>query len=198
VALAIATAAGDARLVECCTASASGLAAATTAELGEVGEGWRRGSRGPLLVDRLAGRVTNLIEIPVPAECDRPVTVVDCAADPDVLVNSGGWLERLARGLDHLVVVARPSVPGLRRLETAGMVLGSHRVRPVLLGCSRRDLRAVEQAAGPWMRSALAADEVAFVPHDPRLAMAGLSPDDLPTAVLAACSNLNRKEHQNA
>lgn len=198
VALAIATAAGDARIVECCTASASGLAAASTAELGQAGADWRRGSRGPVLIDRLAGRATSLAEIPTPPECDRRLTVVDCAGDPDVAVNSAGWLSRLARGLDQIVVVARPTVPGLRRLETASMVLGGHRVRAVLVGCARRDLRAVEQAAGPWTRSALAADAVALVPHDPRLAMAGLSPDDLPASVLDACSNPSWKEHQDA
>lgn len=197
VSLAIATVAADARIVECCTASASGLAAASTAELGEVDVDWRRGSRGPLLIDRLAGRATTLAEIPIPPACGRRLTVVDCAGDPDVVVNSAGWLARLARGLGQVVVVARPTVPGLRRLETAGMVLGSHRVRAVLMGCARRDLRAVEQAAGPWTRSVLAADAVALVPHDHRLAMAGLTSDDLPAPVLDACLNLTWKEHQD-
>lgn len=197
VALAIATAAGDARVVECCTPSASGLAGATTAELGAAGEGWRRGSRGPVLVDRLAGRVASQVEIPVPAPCDHRLTVVDCAGDPDAVIHAGGWLSRLVQAVDQVVVVARPTVPGLRRLETAGMVLGGDRVRPVLMGCTRRDLRAVEQEAGPWFRSLLAADAVTLIPFDGRLAMAGLSPDDLPTSVLDAGSNLNQKEHRN-
>lgn len=197
VALALATVAGDARVVECCTASASGLAAATTAELGEVGNGWRRGSRGPVLIDRLAGRVGSLVEIPTPAECDRELTVVDCAGDPDAVAHSGGWLARQVRSIDQVIVVARPTVPGLRRLEIAGLVLGGDRVQAVLMGCTRRDLRAAEQAAGPWTRSLLAAGAVALIPHDTRLAMAGLSPDDLQASVLDACSNLNRKEHRN-
>ena len=50
VALGLAEAAGQGRVLECCTAAASGLASASSAELGSAGDGWIRGSRGSVLI----------------------------------------------------------------------------------------------------------------------------------------------------
>ena len=59
VALAIGTVwPGSARVVECCPAGVSGLAAAPTAELGRHRSGWLVGRREGLVIDRVAdGRV---------------------------------------------------------------------------------------------------------------------------------------------
>ena len=67
VALALATSAGGrARVVECCTASHSGLVAASTAELGADDVGWLHGSRDLVLLDRADGPRPTLDAVPAP------------------------------------------------------------------------------------------------------------------------------------
>lgn len=194
VALSVATAAGAARVVECCTVSASGLAGASTAELGGAGN-WQRGSRGPVLIDRLPSRITSAMEIPVPAECDVPLTIVDCSTDPDVIAHSGGWLGDLVRKANQLIIVARPSMPGLRRLEAGLDVLGDARCSPVLVGVSKWS-RALDQMAGHRLRALYNAGLVVTMPFDPGLAQQGLSTDPLPAAVVAVGSNLNTNRRE--
>jgi len=187
VALGIASAAEDARVVECCTVAASGLAAASSAELGITPDGWVQGSRGPVLVERRAERIESLAQCPAPTVTTKSLTVLDCGWDVDLLVGDSGWLGVTIRSLPT-VVVTRPTLPGVRRLEAAVGLLGLGRVCAVAVGVEKRWPRQVEQALGPSGRALRAEGRLIGLPQDPTLAMEGLTPEPLPASILAGCS----------
>lgn len=190
IALAVASCAGNARVVECCTVASSGLAAASSAELGVTTDGWVQGAREQVLIERRGDRVPALDLLPAPAPTSVPLTVLDCSWDLDLLVSSQGWLGELARTLPSIAVVTRPTIPGMRRLEAAVALLGEHRVHAVVVGVEKRWPRHVEQAMGTAARRLRAEGRLTGVPTDPKLASDGVTPDPLPAAVLAAGSDL--------
>jgi hypothetical protein len=190
VALAVASCAGDARVVECCTVASSGLAGASAAEMGVTTDGWVQGTRGEVLIERRRDRVPSVEVMPVPSPSTRPFTVVDVSVDVDVLVASLGWLGQLARTLPGVVVVSRSTVPGLRRLEAATGLLGRDRVHAVLTGVLKRWPRQLEQHLGPHSRRLRAEGRLIDLPHDPRLAVEGITTDPLPAALLAGVAPL--------
>ena len=190
VALGLAEAAGEARVVECCMAAASGLVAASAVELGAANDGWVRGSRGSVRIERQSDRLANPAGCPPPSAGNLPFTIVDCGWDLDLLASAGGWLGDLVRSESAVVVVARPTVPGLRRLEAAAGLLGQGRVIAVVVGLEKRWPRQVERALGPHGRALRAAGRLVCVPHDPGLAVNGLTPEPLPASIVAGCSAL--------
>lgn len=190
VALGLASAAEDARVVECCTVAASGLAGVSSAELGTAPDGWAQGSRGSILVERRGERIESPAHCPVPSRTARPFTVLDCGWDVDLLVGDVGWLGAAVREAPTVVVVTRPTVPGLRRLEAAVGLLGLGRVHAAVVGVEKRWPRPLEQALGPSGRALRADGRLIGLPHDPTLAMEGLTPAPLPAPILAGCSAL--------
>ncbi|MCA0306316.1 MAG: hypothetical protein LCH87_02925 [Actinobacteria bacterium] len=188
VALGLASAAEDARVVECCTVAASGLAAASSAELGVSPDGWVQASRGPVLVERRGERVASPAHCPAPRVTTRTLTVLDCAWEVDLLVGDDGWLGATIRNAPAAVMVTRPTVPGMRRLEAAVGLLGLDRVCGVVVGVEKRWPRPVEQALGTSGRALRAEGRLIGLPHDPILAMEGLTPEPLPAPILASCS----------
>lgn len=187
---------GVARVVECCSASASGLAAASTAELGEVGEGWVRSDRDGLVIERRQDRVDGPAGLPAPAVGQRTAwTFLDCSWDVDALLRSDSWLSDQARSAAAVVLVARATVPGLRRLDSALGLVGEQRMVAVLVGTGRRWPRPLQQSASAAVRQLRARDRLVCVPFDAQLALSGLTPDPLPSAVRAAgVSVLNQVE----
>lgn len=183
VALALATAAGRARVLETCGGVVSGLSYAATAELGTVGRQWSRGSRGEVVLDRRPGPIGSPQDVPIPADLDVPLTVVDSSWDLATLLASDGWLGDLARTCPAVVLVARATVPGLRRLEAAMPAAGESRTVAVTVG-ARRWPRRVEQSAGAAVRRLRDAGRVVHVPDEPALAITGLTPDPLPPAII--------------
>lgn len=188
VALGIVSVAADARVVECCTVAASGLAGASTAELGVTPDGWVQGSRGPVLVERRGERIASPAHCPAPAATAKSLTVLDCGWDVDLLAGGDGWLGATLRILPAVVVVTRPTVPGMRRLEAAAGLLGLDRVLGVVVGVEKRWPRPVEQALGPSGRALRAEGRLIGLPHDPTLAMEGPTSEPLPAPILAGCS----------
>ena len=188
VALGLASAAGDARVVECCTVSASGLAGASSAELGSTRDGWVQGSRGPVLVERRGERIASPAHCPAPTVTTRTLTVLDCGWDVDLLVGDDGGLGATIRNVPAAVVVTRPTVPGMRRLEAAVGRLGLDRVCGVVVSVEKRWPRPVEQALGPSGRALRAEGRLIGLPHDPILALEGVTPEPLPAPILAGCS----------
>lgn len=187
VALGLATCAGDARVVECCTVAASGLAAASTAEMGVTTDGWVQGTRDTVLIERRCDRVASIATMPTPSTTTRPLTILDCPADVDLLVHDPGWLGTLARTA-AVVVVTCATGPGLRRLEAAISLLGANRVQAVAVGAPKRWPRPLEQHLGAQGRQLRTSGRLVGVPHDPRLAVDGITTDPLPAALLAAMS----------
>ncbi|MBI5027703.1 MAG: hypothetical protein HZB48_02605 [Actinobacteria bacterium] len=188
VALGLASAAEDARVVECCTVAASGLAGASTAELGVTADGWVQGSRGPVLVERRGERIESPAHCPTPSVTAKALTVLDCGWEVDLLVGDSGWLGATIRNVPAAVVVTRPTLPGLRRLEAAVGLLGLERVCAVVVSVEKRWPRPVEQALGPSGRALRAEGRLIGLPHDPILALEGVTPEPLPAPILAGCS----------
>ncbi len=202
LALAEALAAGGfpTRLVDCADPARSGLAAATTTELGVDEVGWRRGRRespGALVqVDRLAGPVPGLDHVPPP----RPRTgagaervVVDVGWPARHVLGGRGWVAGLVRA-GRVVLVCRATVPGLRQTEhlLAGLTgiagVEGVAVRPVVIAAvgPGRWPGAVRAGCGPALRAARAAGLVVGVPTDRHLESHGLTADALPKPVAAA------------
>jgi hypothetical protein len=189
VALGLATVAGRARVVETCGGIDSGLAFAAGAELGTAERQWLRGSRGQVIVERRAESASSPQRVPLPAELDLPLIVVDSSWDVADLLGSPGWLGDLARTGTAVVLVARATVPGFRRLEAATRLIGESRVVAVTVGAKRWP-RPVEQSAGAAVRQLRDEGRLVHVPHDPALAVWGLTPDPLPSAILRPASAL--------
>jgi hypothetical protein len=151
LALALATAAGTARVVECCTAPASGLAAASTAELGRHDPGWLRGSRDAVLIERADAVLLGVDEVPLPADPARPVrlTVLDVGWElAQVLATRPSWLGEAVTAAATVVAVATATVPGLRRLEAALCLLQPGAVAAVVRPRRRQWAPGVARSMG--------------------------------------------------
>lgn len=197
VALALATASESrARVIECASATTSGLPAASTAELGpDLSGRWLRGTRGEVLLERAAGALAAVGDVPVPSESECPVevTVLDIGWELAHVMAAGSWLSGQVTRAATVMLVTTATVPGLRRLEAALDVLAGTPVLAAVVGPARRRWdRAVEHGAGPLTRALDHAGHLTAVPRDRALAVAGLTPQPLPAPLLAAASHLLR------
>lgn len=188
VALALASAAAplSARLIECARPEVSGLAAAAQAELGNNSAGWTEGSRGSVLIQRRASGAG--VPKPSGVAAGTGISIVDIGTEVGVALTDAGWIGDLVRRAHVVVVVARGTVPGLRRLEAVAALLGRERVHAVLVSEGKHLPKSVGQSAREILRQL--GDRVTLVPTDRSLALAGITPEPLPTAVVAACSEL--------
>jgi len=182
VALALAHATGSpARVVECRSAPESGYAAAASAELGDV-DGWRRGSRGQVLIERLLGDAQT-----IPCATVVPTTIVD--ADASALrPDASGWLPALLEMQPPTVLVTRPTVPALRRLETClGRLRDPLAAVVVVVGpAPKRWPRQVRCSMGVRTADLAQVGRLVAMPEDRTLAYTGITPDPLPTPLLRA------------
>ena len=203
LALALATAAGAARVVECASPTAAGLTAAPTAELGLDPGGWIRGSRGAVFLERPADTMGGPHEVPNPRPSDDDgLVVVDIAWELGTVLAGHGWLTDLLEGPGPVVLTAPATVPGLRRLDAAlGML--SHAL-PVLalVGTRRRPLpRPVTSALSALSRAHDLTGRVVHVPVETRLRTHGVDSTPLPPTLLRAATevltltDLTRKDH---
>lgn len=193
VALALATAVqGRARVVECASASASGLAAASSAELGADDHGWVHGTRDDVRLDRADGVRPHPDAVPHPSLVDTPVvTVVDVGCQLEQLVAGHGWLAGVLADAATVVVVARATVPGLRRFESTLHLLDAHPTFAAVLGPARRRWpRPVAHSVGERTGVLIEAGRLVEIPEDRTLAVQGLTPEPLPAPLLTAAGVL--------
>ena len=187
IALALASAVGrSARILECRSGTTSGLVAASTAELGLHPSGWRRGTRGDVLLERASGLLTRVDEVPLPSEPDRPLalTVLDLGWDLRHVLDVPSWIGEQVRTAGVVVVVTRATIPGLLHLETTLSLLDQIRVVAAVLGSpSRRWSKAVWQSRTKALENS---GRLIVIPHDSRLAAVGLDSRPLPRQVLEA------------
>jgi hypothetical protein len=167
-------------LIDTAHVARSGLVAAASDELGtDVTGAWRRGLRTGVTIDRRAADLAP-VNWPVPPVGDGPaVTVVDLGlAVPENLA-------RLAADRARLVVVCRPTVPGVRLAE---QLLGHLAHRPVALAAigPSRWPGEVTSSLGPRLRALRAAGRVVPVPMARRLEITGPSSSPLPKSVRSA------------
>src|SRR5829696_5337197 len=121
-ALALGTAANTgARVVECSSATSSGLAAASTAELGVHPSGWAQGTRGEVLLQRASVARVSVLDVPLPPAAEQTtLTVLDVGWELGHVLNAPtAWVAAQVRQATTVVVVTCATVPGLRHLEGA-------------------------------------------------------------------------------
>jgi hypothetical protein len=130
------------RVVECASMTASGLAAAPTAELGlDTESGWRSGTRHEhfggrtreVFIERSCRAWTRPEQVPPPATAHATVTlsVIDVGWEiGQVVLGPDSWLRTHLRTTPSLVLVTRATVPGIARLETALQLLADARPTP--------------------------------------------------------------------
>jgi hypothetical protein len=190
LALALATVAAPARVVECTGLVTAGLVAAPTAELGVRG-GWVRGSRTDVIIERLQDTWTDPTRVPFPPLLDRisRLTVLDVSWDPTLLLSTPTWLTRLLADAPAVVVVGTATVPGLRRLENVMGLLGAARCVVTVLGPPmRRWPRTL--VLGTQLKGLAAAGRLLELPVVPRLHLAGVDAEDLPSSLLTAAQRV--------
>lgn len=193
VALALATVVeGRARVVECASASASGLAAASMTELGADDRGWVHGARDQVRLDRAADVRTHPDAVPTPSPIDTPVvTVIDVGCQVEQVLDGHDWLANLLANAGPVVVVARATIPGLRRLESTLHLLDAERTIAAVLGPPRRRWpRAVTHGVGGLTAALVDDGRLVEIPEDRTLALHGLTPAPLPAGLLTAASAL--------
>jgi hypothetical protein len=196
ISLALAGAAAmPARVVECSSVTASGLAAASTAELGLHESGWTRGTRDGVLLERASNVLVSIQEVPTPSVPDRPIamTVLDIGWEIGQVLTTPAWLGEQVRSADLVVLVTTATVPGLRRLESAlDLLAGTSTCAAVLGPKPKKWPRPVGYSAGPRTRAHAAAGRLIDVPENRALTIAGLDATPLPASLLAAAATLLR------
>ena len=177
------------RVVECAPMHASGLALATTAELGETGTTWRGGTRGRVLVERAAREHRRIEDIPVPTETDRELTIVDVGWNPFGIIGTNTWLSEVLVAAP-LVVVTVATAPGLRALDRVlQRTSRSTNTWSVVIGPSiRKWQKPVRLAATARIDHAIASNHLATVPSEPTFGLLGLTAEPIPRRVLDACA----------
>ena len=190
LALALATVAAPARVVECTGLVTAGLVAAPTAELGVRGS-WVRGSRTDVIIERLQDTWTDPTRVPFPPLLDRisRLTVLDVSWDPTLLLSTPTWLTQVLADAPTVVAVGTATVPGLRRLENVMGLLGAARCVATVLGPPiRRWPRSL--ALGTQLKGLAAAGRLLEIPVVPQLQLAGIDADDLPASLLTAAQRV--------
>ena len=193
-ALALATAAKQAaRVVECSSPTSSGLAAASTAELGEHPSGWAQGTRGDVLLQRIGTQLAGVNDVPPPlAAQTTTLTVLDVGWDLGHVLRTPSWVAAHINQATAVVLVTCATVPGLRHLESAlGMLGGTPTVVVVIIGPPRKRWpKTVQHSAGSSTRAAERAGRLVGAPRDRQLAIAGLDSTPLPAALLRAAETV--------
>lgn len=197
LAVALATAAiatiGPARVVECCSATASGLAGASTAELGQHPSSWIQGTRGGVLLERGNDIFLAPDEVPIPADTPHPIalTILDVGWELGQLLARPSWLADQLLQAHHVVAVTTATIPGLRRLEGALALLDGIPVVAAVLGARRQKWpRGVEHSMGALTRQLDQTRHLHQVPLDRDLATRGLDSKALPPSLLTAAGHL--------
>lgn len=192
LALAIATVAEATRLIECGTATASGLAAAATAELGRD-ERWTLGRRDRVWLARVSEVLLDPSETPLPGELAQQVSlsVLDVAWEVGQVMACDGWIRHQLLAAPTPVLVTSPTVPGLRRLEIALSLLPADQPVIAMTGApARRWPAQLTGSIGPLTAAALADQRLVNIPTDKSLAIRGVSSSPLPTSLLQAAETL--------
>lgn len=182
------------RLVECAPGAGSGLAGASTAELGEADRGWIEGKRGEVRIQRRRDQIETPDELPRPLPCwPGAISVIDSSWSLRRVLAGNGWLTELARSCPRVVLVTRATVPGLRQLEGDLALVEADRCWAVTTGVgSHRWSRVVEHSMGPRTRQLRRAGRLVELPYSAALSQAGITTEPLPRSFRHPASLLQR------
>ena len=193
LAVAIDTAAAPARVIECSSATATGLATAAIAELGTSAGGWRLGRRGQIEMARGIEVLVTPREVPLPEEAAGAIglSVLDVGWELGQVMASPAWLREAITAAPTVVVATTATTPGLRRLENALTMLAPARPLVAVLGPARRRWpRHLEASLGPLSAQASSAARVTCIPTDKTLAERGMTGAALPASLHRAAQAL--------
>jgi hypothetical protein len=195
-------AAAPVRVIECCSVTASGLAAASTAELGLHPTDWRQGKRDHVLLERASEVLAGVGEVPLPtdAEHDTQLTILDIGWEAGQLLATDCWLAEAVRTANQVVLVSTATVPGMRRAGVVMDLLAGHwqpeQITLAIRGPRRKKWpRGLEHAGGPAVRRALDADRCVEIPEDRDLAVNGLDSRPVPAPLISAARQLLEPQH---
>ena len=195
-------AAAPVRVIECCSVTASGLAAASTAELGLHPTDWRQGKRDHVLLERASEVLAGVDEVPLPTEAqnETQLTILDIGWEAGQLLATDCWLAEAVRAADQIVLVTTATVPGMRRAGVAmDLLAGSWQPEQITLavrGPRRKKWpRGLAHAGGPAVRRALDADRCVQIPEDRELAVKGLDSRPVPAPLISAARQLLEPAH---
>ena len=190
-------AAAPVRVIECCSVTASGLAAASTAELGLHPTDWRQGKRDHVLLERASEVLAGVDEVPLPTEAqnETQLTILDIGWEAGQLLATDCWLAEAVRTADQLVLVTTATVPGMRRAGVAMDLLAGYwqpeQITLAVRGPRRKKWpRGLEHAGGPAVRRVLDADRCVEIPEDRELAVNGLDSRPVPAPLISAARQL--------
>ncbi|MDN4175245.1 hypothetical protein QWY28_19930 [Nocardioides sp. SOB77] len=195
-------AAAPVRVIECCSVTASGLAAASTAELGLHPTDWRQGKRDHVLLERASEVLAGVDEVPLPtdAENETQLTILDIGWEAGQLLATDCWLAEAVRAADQVVLVTTATVPGMRRAGVVMDLLAGHwqpeQIALAVRGPRRKKWpRGLEHAGGPAVRRVLDADRCVEIPEDRDLAVNGLDSRPVPAPLISAARQLLEPQH---
>jgi hypothetical protein len=179
------------RVLECAPPHCSGLVAATTAELGITPGGWRRGRRGPVVIERTLAAADRVQDVPLPEDTDCDISLVDVSWNLAQVADSRSWVADVVV-TSWLVIVTIASVPGLEALDVAlGRADRPHHTWCVVIGPPLKKWpKVVQQTIPGRVRQAIQSGRVLTVGHHPSLAVTGLTAAPLPRPLLSACAPL--------
>ena len=140
-------------------------------------------------VERSAPWHTPTPSAPPPAEAPL-LTIVDVGHQLEQILAGSGWLSGLLTGGPMVVLVARATVPGLRRLESSLHLLAGVPVAAVVGPPLRRWPRPVRSSVGRLTGSLIESGRLVQVPEDRQLAALGITPRPLPGPLLGAAGSL--------
>ena len=195
-------AAAPVRVIECCSVTASGLAAASTAELGLHPTDWRQGKRDHVLLERASEVLAGVDEVPLPTEAqnETQLTILDIGWEAGQLLATDCWLAEAVRAADQIVLVTTATVPGMRRAGVAMDLLAGYwqpeQIALAVRGPRRKKWpRGLEHAGGHAVRRALDADRCVEIPEDRELAVKGLDSRPVPAPLISASRQLLEPAH---
>jgi hypothetical protein len=195
-------AAAPVRVIECCSVTASGLAAASTAELGLHPTDWRQGNRDHVLLERASEVFAGVDEVPLPTEAqnETQLTILDIGWEAGQLLATDCWLAESVRAADQIVLVTTATVPGMRRAGVAmDLLAGSWQPEQIALavrGPRRKKWPGgLANSGGSAVRRALDADRCVEIPEDRELAVNGLDSRPVPAPLISAARQLLEPAH---
>ena len=196
-------AAAPVRVIECCSVTASGLAAASTAELGLHPTDWRQGKRDHVLLERASEVLAGVDEVPLPTEAqnETQLTILDIGWETGQLLATDCWLAEAVRAADQIVLVTTATVPGMRRARgrhrpaVHQLAARADRCSPSAGPRRKKWPRGLEHAGGPAVRRALDADRCVEIPEDRELAVNGLDSRPVPAPLISAARQLLEPAH---
>jgi len=177
------------RVIECADPTRSGVAAATDAELGDDGVGWRRGRRGELEVDRPSRHVADIEDVAAPRQDGHDVagaslTVVDAGWAAWDILAATSWVTGLLHTA-QIVLVCRATVPGVRQTEQLLAALPGRQPLIAAVGPAKWP-GVVSASSGPLLRAARSAGRIVAVPLDRQLDVTGVTASPLPKHLTTA------------